>query len=122
MKNKWGKITKKWLLAWPKALKVWSSYVRLQEPIWCTDQKQEKKEGLSQSFAMIRLSDHRIVISLRKVEKSDLGKQPSVLQTKNDVCLDFLAWVSQEQPAAARSSQERPAAANSSSLKRATGR
>ena len=49
---------------------------------------------------------------LRKVEeKSDLGKIPSVFQAKNDVCLDFLAWVSQEQPAAARSVQRQLTAA-----------
>ena len=38
---------------------------------------------------------------------SGMGKIPSDFQAKNDVCLDFLAWVSQEQPAAARSSQQR---------------
>ena len=72
----------------------------------------EKKESKS-------MSPSNLLVKLKN--KSGMDKNPSVFQAKNDVCLDFLAWVSQEQPAAARSSQERPAAANSSSLKRASG-
>lgn len=61
-----------WQEAWPGALALWSRYTRLSEPIWCTTAAQEKKEGLTGSFAMIRLSDHRIVISLRQLKKYGL--------------------------------------------------
>ena len=63
---------------------------------------------------------HLQILLVKLKNKLGMDKIPSVSEAKNDVCLDFLAWVSQEQPAAARSSQERPAAANSSSLKRAS--
>ena len=32
----------------------------------------KKKEGLTQSFAMIRFSDHRVVISLRQIKDQAL--------------------------------------------------
>ena len=62
-----------------------------------------KKRGRNQCHLLI------ILVKLKK--KSGMGKNPSVFQAKNDACLDFLRWASQEQPAAAKSSQERPAAA-----------
>ncbi len=42
--------------------------VRLSEPCWCLTKDEERREGLSSSFAMIRLTDHRVVISLRQVD------------------------------------------------------
>lgn len=74
-------ITKQWKENWPKAMSTWSSFVRLQEPIWCTTVEQEKKEGLTQSFAMIRLSDHRVVISLRQI----------MLRNLHDFSIEILA-------------------------------
>jgi hypothetical protein len=62
-----------WQTAWPDALAVWSPYTRLSEPNWCFTAAQEKEDGLHESFAAIRLNDHRILISLRQVEKYDLG-------------------------------------------------
>ena len=64
-------LKKQWLLLWPRAISVWSPFIRLQDPIWCITPSQEKQEGVTQSFAMIRLSDHRVVISLRQIK--DLG-------------------------------------------------
>jgi hypothetical protein len=61
-----------WMAAWPAALKVWSPYVKLGEPTWCFTAAEEKTEGLTGSFAMIRLVDHRVVISLRQVERDGL--------------------------------------------------
>lgn len=56
-----------WSEAWPHALTVWSPYVKLREPRWCVTSKDAKNEHLSQSFAMIRLDDHQIVIDLEQV-------------------------------------------------------
>ena len=61
-----------WLAAWPTALNTWSPYIKLSEPIWCFTQKDEEREGLTGSFAMIRLVDHHVVISLRQVEEEKL--------------------------------------------------
>jgi len=57
---------------WQKALKLWSSYVRLQHPVFCIKKIEESKEGLTGSFAMIRLSDLRVVISLRQIKSYGL--------------------------------------------------
>lgn len=58
-----------WANAWPVAMSIWNPYVTLREPTWCDTQKSALAEGLSGSFAMIRLSDHRIVIDLASVKK-----------------------------------------------------
>ncbi|HTN76623.1 MAG TPA: hypothetical protein VL096_15290, partial [Pirellulaceae bacterium] len=69
-----------WLQAWPAALAVWSRYVQLREPQWCLTVEVEKQEQLSGSFAMIRLVDHAIVISVRQVEAAGLaGFAPEML-------------------------------------------
>ena len=73
-------LKEKWLEAWPQAIGLWSPFIRLQEPIWCTNTRQEKREGLTQSFAMIRFSDHRVVISLRQIKDQALeGYAPEIL-------------------------------------------
>jgi len=53
---------------WKEALNIWSPYVRLQNPIFCINRIEEQKEALSGSFAMIRLRDLRVVISLRQIK------------------------------------------------------
>ena len=58
--------------AWPKAQKVWSDFVRLREPVWCDSKISAKQEGLTDSFAMIRLTDHRIVIDATKMKENKL--------------------------------------------------
>ena len=62
----------RWLAAWPQALLLWSRYTRLGEPRWCHVPGHEAEEGLSGSFAMIRLNDHAIVISLLQVQQHGL--------------------------------------------------
>lgn len=79
MKN--AEITKVldiWRGAWPVAKEVWSNYVRLREPEWCLSTQQAEEEGLRQSFAMIRLNDHRIVIDIEQVQR--LGLEDCALQ------------------------------------------
>lgn len=58
--------------AWPEALAAFSPYTRLQPPIYCHTVADEKREGLSESFAMIRIRDDRIVIGLRQVAALEL--------------------------------------------------
>lgn len=60
-----------WQAAWPSALEVWSRLVKLSPPRWCLTRRDERREGLDGSFAMIRLSDHAVVVSLRQV--AELG-------------------------------------------------
>lgn len=61
-----------WLAQWPKARSVWSSFIKLREPILCKDSKAAQAEGLTGSFAMIRLNDHQIVIDLEEVNKMNV--------------------------------------------------
>ena len=61
-----------WVSAWPGALAVWSRFVQLSEPRWCVNVEDEKYEQLSGSFAMIRLVDHAVVISLRQVQEKQI--------------------------------------------------
>jgi hypothetical protein len=65
-------LREKWKAAWPKALAAWSRFVQLSEPHWCFDALEEKSEQLLGSFAMIRLVDHAVVISLRQVREHKL--------------------------------------------------
>lgn len=63
----------RWRAAWPEALALWSRYTRLQDPRLCNSSVEAAKEGLSGSFAMIRLVDQRVVIDLAKVQALDLA-------------------------------------------------
>lgn len=63
-----------WRAAWPAALAHWSRFVQLREPAWCVTAAEEKREHLSGSFAMIRLVDHSIVVSLRQVKEAGLKR------------------------------------------------
>ncbi len=65
-------LVEKWRDAWPRALAIWSPYVQLQPPILCENASQEHEWGLHESFAMIRLVDHRVVIGLRQVQQHGL--------------------------------------------------
>lgn len=61
---------------WPEAIALWSRFTKLREPKWCFDDKEEKSEGLTGSFAMIRLADTSIVISLTQVQENKLEQFP----------------------------------------------
>ena len=60
-------LREKWERAWPAALAAWSRFVQLSAPRWCLVVDDERAEKLAGSFAMIRLFDHAIVVSLRQV-------------------------------------------------------
>jgi hypothetical protein len=65
-----------WSERWPEALAQWSRFTMLRDPHWCVTAADEKAESLSESFAMIRLDDHGVVISLRQVVELGLGDLP----------------------------------------------
>ncbi len=65
-----------WTDAWPAALEAWSRFTRLRGPLLCRTKKQASAEGLSGSFAMIRLQDQAIVVSLPAVVESKVGHLP----------------------------------------------
>ena len=45
-----------------------------REPRWCLTAEDERREQLSGSFAMIRLVDHAVVISLRQIQEQGLDE------------------------------------------------
>lgn len=73
-------IKEQWASAWPDALALWSKFTKLHEPVWALSADEAAQEGLTQSFAMIRLSDQRIVINLAEVAARGLDDYaPEVL-------------------------------------------
>jgi hypothetical protein len=66
----------RWLARWPDALAQWSRFTLLRDPRWCATVADEKAESLSGTFAMIRLDDHGVVVSLRQVAELGLGDLP----------------------------------------------
>ena len=62
----------RWREAWPVALAAWSRFTRLQDPRLCQSRVESSAEGLTGSFAMIRLADQRVVIDLEEVARLDL--------------------------------------------------
>jgi hypothetical protein len=61
-----------WRNRWEAALAVWSRFTRLAEPRWCFTRAAEKAAALDESFAMIRLVDHAVVVSLRLIDAEGL--------------------------------------------------
>lgn len=65
-----------WREAWPVALATWSRFTRLRDPRLCSSSVDAAREGLSGSFAMIRLVDKSVVIDLQQVEALGLTDYP----------------------------------------------
>ena len=61
-----------WNAAWPIALAQWSKYTRLHDPRLCDTTAVAAREGLTGSFAMIRLSDKSVVIDLAAADRLGL--------------------------------------------------
>ena len=61
-----------WRAAWPKALAVWSKFTRLRDPRLCETRVEAVTEGLSGSFAMIRLLDQSVVIDMQEIVRLKL--------------------------------------------------
>jgi hypothetical protein len=62
----------RWRSAWPQALAAWSKFTRLSDPRLCESRLLASQEGLSGSFAMIRLSDQSVVVDLETVAQMGL--------------------------------------------------
>ena len=60
-------LRQSWEAAWPAALAAWSKFTRLRPPHLCLTKTEARKEGLTGSFAMIRLQDQSVVVSLPEV-------------------------------------------------------
>ncbi len=70
----------RWLAAWPRALACWSPFTRLSAPRLCLTPAEEQAEKLTGSFAMIRLTDHAVVIGLAEIGARGLaGYAPEIL-------------------------------------------
>jgi hypothetical protein len=63
-----------WRARWLEALALWSSYARLSEPVWCLTDKDARRERLTMSFAMIRLTDHAVVLNLQDIVARGLSE------------------------------------------------
>ncbi|MBN1672011.1 MAG: VWA domain-containing protein [Kiritimatiellae bacterium] len=63
-----NRLRKAWRERWEAALAVWSRFTKLSEPRWCVTGRQAREHGLTDSFAMIRLQDHAVVINLGAVQ------------------------------------------------------
>jgi hypothetical protein len=61
-----------WEAAWPQALLAWSKFTRLRPPHFCLTTTEAKQEGLDGSFAMIRLVDQAVIVSLPEVLASNV--------------------------------------------------
>ncbi|TCS35630.1 hypothetical protein EDC30_11099 [Paucimonas lemoignei] len=63
----------RWRAAWPQAIETWSKYTRLRDARLCESRLEAAKEGLSGSFAMIRLADQSVVVDLETVRTLGLA-------------------------------------------------
>lgn len=66
-------LAERWRVAWPEALAAWSKFTRLRPPELCLTREAAKKSGLSGSFAMIRLTDQAVIVSLPEVVASGVS-------------------------------------------------
>lgn len=66
----------RWQAAWPDAILAWSRYLMLRPPTFCLTNAAAKREGLSGSFAMIRLVDQSVIVNLPEVIQSGVEDYP----------------------------------------------
>lgn len=62
----------RWAAAWPEALAAWSRFTRLRDPQLCLSSADAAKEGLTMSFAMIRLTDQAVIVDLEQIAQRGL--------------------------------------------------
>src|SRR5205085_1294587 len=66
-------LRRSWAERWPEALAVWSKFTKLSDPRWCLTPEDAKQEGLTESFAMIRLTDQAVVVGLEEIRRRGVG-------------------------------------------------
>ncbi|MGH7294630.1 MAG: VWA domain-containing protein [Polyangiaceae bacterium] len=71
-----GQIREAWNAHWDDALRAWSKLVRLSPPRWCMTEEDEKREGLTGSFAQILLAEHAVILSARQIAALGLAPYP----------------------------------------------
>jgi hypothetical protein len=76
LKGDLQKLKEDWEARWQDALALWSRFTKLREPRWCFNVAEENAEGLTGSFAMIRLDDHAVVVSLAQIISNKLEDFP----------------------------------------------
>ena len=69
-------LVERWTDTWPDALALWSRFTRLRPPLLCRTTREAKREGLTGSFAMIRLHDQSVVVDLQQVVALGLAERP----------------------------------------------
>ncbi len=69
-------LAEAWAARWPDALAIWSRFTRLRPPTLCLSETQAKKEGLTGSFAMIRLTDQAVIVSLPQIIDNKITDYP----------------------------------------------
>jgi hypothetical protein len=65
-------LLEQWRAGWEPALATWSRFTRLRDARLCQTSMEAAQEGLSGSFAMIRLVDQSVVVDLESVEQLGL--------------------------------------------------
>ncbi|OZG74751.1 hypothetical protein BTA51_03770 [Hahella sp. CCB-MM4] len=65
-------LISQWQDSWEEALALWSRYTKLRPPDLCKTHVEASKQGLSESFAMIRLQDQRVVVDLEAIARYQL--------------------------------------------------
>ncbi|UZE94799.1 hypothetical protein [Alkalimarinus alittae] len=65
-------LVSQWQTSWDDALNLWSRYTKIRSPKLCKTHVEASKEGLSESFAMIRLQDQTVVVDLEAIAKYQL--------------------------------------------------
>lgn len=65
-------LRKQWEAEWEEALATFSRFTKLTPPHYATSGREAKRQGLTDSFAMIRLVDKTIVINLEEIQTSKL--------------------------------------------------
>lgn len=76
LNNNLNALRDAWAVQWPPALALWSKFTQLSSPRWCFTAEQAKREGLTDSFAMIRLTDQAVVINLQQVNEYHIEAFP----------------------------------------------
>ena len=71
-----AELVEEWQDRWSEALGLWSRFTRLRPPTLCTTSAAARREGLTGSFAMIRLADQSVVIDLQRIVALGLADRP----------------------------------------------
>jgi len=69
-----AEIVAQWSAAFEEALALWSRFTKMRQPVWCFTKADTLREGLTDSFAMIRLTDQTICIDVSQIAAKRLDR------------------------------------------------